>query len=205
MQKLTIITIASIMITVFVCGMFAYAVLNQTSTTDKSNNEGNKSPILGGINSPAYTSNNLQVFIKVDGVTGESTDAQHSGWIEATSFNYSSTGNTVDANTFTVTAETSKATPNMFRSAMSSSTRISKVVIAVQSTNPNGTATDIITWTLANVKLGFSTGFNSADQKAIDTYVMKCETAEVRYKQVDADGKILDQTAASFIFTNPKY
>jgi type VI secretion system secreted protein Hcp len=159
------------------------------------------SPIVG---SPAYSSGNIQVFLKVDGATGESTDAKHLGWVEATSYNWTVTvpqsngritGSAYPSN-FVVIAETSKASPVLFQDCVLG--KALTVTIAVQSTDGIGKAVDVCTWKLSNA---FMTSYNTntgldGGSRVYDVYGFMPGKVEVTVQQINADGSLGSPTSA---------
>ena len=164
MKKWLIALIAVAMCALFVGGIFFAPVLSQTKT------QPNPNPVVGMVDSPAYASGNINIFMKVQdsnypsGIPGESQDANHKGWIEVTSYNWTISRTTTSlffAGNFQVVAEFSKATPILFQDSVSGTTVT--VTIAVQSTDSSGHSVDICTWKLSGaVIMSYSASFGFA-------------------------------------------
>jgi Hemolysin-coregulated protein (uncharacterized) len=216
-MKWLIPVIAVAICCLFVGGIIFVVEINQPNNENSTGNSNGGNPVLGSVsspgepNSPVYSNGNIQVFLKVDGVTGESTDAKHQGWIEANSYNWSvnvpqNSGRISGAatpQTFMVIAETSKATPMLFQDVVSS--KILTVTIAVQSTDGSGKAVDICTWKLGNAIMtsyNTNTGLDGSS-RVYDVYSFMTAKVEVTVQPINADGSLSSPTSASWDYRAP--
>ncbi|NLF88015.1 type VI secretion system tube protein Hcp [Candidatus Bathyarchaeota archaeon] len=203
----------------FIGGLILVIELNQPTGENANANSNGDNPVLGSVGSPnspivgspAYSSGNIQVFLKVDGVTGESTDAKHLGWVEATAYNWtvtvpqSSSGRPIGSpypSNFIVVAETSKASPVLFRDCVMG--KQLTVTIAVQSTDGNGKAVDICTWRLGNVIMSSyntNTGLDGGS-RVYDVYGFMPGKVEVTVQQINADGSLGSPTSAEWEYVS---
>ncbi len=213
-------------VAVAVCCLFAGGLIivieiNQPTSDNSNGNSNGGNPVLGSVGSPnspvvgspAYSSGNIQVFLKVDGVTGESTDAKHLGWVEATSYNWTVTVPQVNGrasgsaypSSFVVVAETSRASPALFQDCVLG--KQLTVTIAVQSTDGAGKAVDVCTWKLSNAFMtsyNTNTGFDGGS-RVYDVYGFMPSKVEVTVQQINADGSLGSPTLAAWEYVSAKY
>lgn len=180
---------------------FPWRIFPQDPNSENAVTDGDDddSPVLGA---PIYGGNNLEVFVKIDGITGESTDPNHLNWIEAKYYNYTCAGTRGANSFFAFAAPSSSATPHLFRATMDGRT-IRNAIIAIQSTDGNGTKRDILTWKFEEVVLTMgSSTFSDTDGTLLDTCIIRCGKVEVEYKQLDANGNVVNYVSTAWIYNN---
>lgn len=143
--------------------------------------------------------------MKVTGITGESTDSNHRGWIDVVSYNWTvqdlSSGH-VTPGAFQVVAEFGVASPQLFQDAADGN-NLPQVTIQVQSTNSNGQSVQVCTWTLSNViVVSYSTcsGVNG-DTRILDQYNFLPEKVQVQYVPTNGNGQPGSPVTTSFDFS----
>ncbi|MFH1396707.1 MAG: type VI secretion system tube protein Hcp [archaeon] len=110
------------------------------------------------------------IFVDVDGISGESADPKHVGWIEATSYNHSiiqlssSTAGSTGKGDFVIVKELDKSTPKLSQ-YLNSGKKISTV--KVELVTSVGTDNTFMTYTLTNVVVSSITLNNSINDNMV--------------------------------------
>lgn len=138
------------------------------------------------------------MFLKVDGIEGDSNDARHKGEIDVDSFSFgaSSAGSSaggagggagkVSMNGFTFTARVNKASPKLFV-ACASGERIKTAVLTVLKAGVQ--ERDFLKVTLSDVTIsGYHEGVVEAADVPIDQVTMRFSKIQVTYSGQRPDG-----------------
>jgi type VI secretion system secreted protein Hcp len=149
--------------------------------------------IFGG---PKTESANL-IFVKFEGINGESTDVKHKDWIRAQSFEFSMVGPSVVSGTsrrsgdvavndIFITKSIDKATPKLME-ALTSGKVIGEVIIEV--TAATGDKSTFYRYELTNVHItSYQSGGESSGVTPGDVFSLNFEEIKVIYTQFDESG-----------------
>ena len=143
----------------------------------------------------------VDYFLKIDGIQGESTSQKHKGEMDILAWNWSEklldghTGGSgagagkVQVGPFHAVAHSSIASPKLFL-ACASGQHIQKAVLTV-ARQVKGKAQDYLVWTLSDVLvISFQTGAEDQDALPTDAFDLDFGKIEVEYKPIKADGSL---------------
>jgi type VI secretion system secreted protein Hcp len=140
-----------------------------------------------------------EIYIKIDGIDGESKDAKHPGWIEALSLGYGvsqsssmSTGGgggvgKADFNGISFTHYLDRASPNLFKYCAAGK-HIPTVEVSV--CKSGGGSQEFTTITLTDVLVANVGSHGSAGSQLIETVHLFYSTIVVGTKEQNADGSM---------------
>jgi type VI secretion system secreted protein Hcp len=140
-------------------------------------------------------------FLKLDGITGESTDATHKGQIELHSFSWgasnvvnigSATGGAgagkVQFHDLSITTAVSKASPSLFL-MMASGTHAATGMLSIR--KAGGTQLDYLTYSLTTVFVSsYSTAGANGDSIPTEQFTFQCAAVAMSYSPQNADGSL---------------
>jgi type VI secretion system secreted protein Hcp len=163
---------------------------------------------------PAAAGGGLDIFLKIDGIPGESTDSKHPGEIEVDSFSWGEVlpaqpagggggggAGKVQMDPFTATMGVSIASPKLFLS-VAQGTHIRRAVLSVRHT---GSQDDFLTWTLSDVLVSsYRTGEATGAGRVTDAIALLFKKIEIEYHQTTAGGGIGPPIKACWDLTQNK-
>ncbi|MDR3213435.1 MAG: type VI secretion system tube protein Hcp [Azoarcus sp.] len=141
----------------------------------------------------------MSIYVKVEGITGESRDAKHKGWIDALSVDFGvvqsssmSTGGgggvgKADFPALTFAHYVDRATPNLFKYCAAGK-HIPKVEISV--TKSGGGQEEYQRITLGDVLVVSSTPSGSADALWVETVGLSYATISIEVREQNANGSM---------------
>ena len=157
---------------------------------------------------------NVDYFLKIDGVPGESKDAQHPGEIDLESFTWSESlaggGGTggggagkVTMQPFQCSMRVSKASPALFL-ACASGKHFKTAVVSVRRRDPK--SYDFLRWTLSDtlVSAYHVSGVETPDGIPRDQVSLTFTRIQVEYFEQEADGSVGQPSRAGWDLTQNK-
>lgn len=137
------------------------------------------------------------VFLKIDGIQGETTDASHNGEIVVlslttglTNFDGLIRGKALPK-AFTFTTPYSKASPILLRTG-AKGTHLKNAVFTVRSKVPNQPAFEYLKITLREVLVDVATTTLSGTGRPVDYFELSYDFIEVKYTTRNPDGTVGD-------------
>ncbi len=134
----------------------------------------------------------LRIFLRIEGVEGESLDAAHKGWIDIQSFSWGATGASATTSSalqdLHLVANTSKATAALL-DALGKGARYQTVMLSVVRVGPDKPV-EYLTYTLRDVavssfQMGASTAASTTDQ-----FSLSYRSLEIAYREQKPDGTV---------------
>jgi type VI secretion system secreted protein Hcp len=155
------------------------------------------------------------MFLKIDGIPGESTDASHKDEINILSFTWgesqpvvpisggSGAAGKVTMQEFHFTMRVNKASPKLFL-ACASGAHIKNAILTVR--RPGAGAVEFLKWTLTDVTVGsYQTSDNAPNGDPLTDQVnLRFAKIEVEYRPVKPDGSLDASVKAGFEVTTSK-
>lgn len=201
MKKWQVIVIVVLLVGLVAAGPFYGSIINPQHTSD------------AGSVFAASTGNTIQAYLRIDGIEGDSTNAQHNHQIELIDFNWteamplnwnSRSGTATQWGAFGFSSLSSSASPKLFF-ACAQQKNIRLVTLTVTKTLDNGVTRDFITWTFENAVVGsYSTSLRSSDGSVVDEFSIYFGKATVKYTPINADGSLGSPVEASYDNQNNK-
>jgi len=155
----------------------------------------------------------VDYFLKLDGITGDSTDEAHKGEINVDSFSWgvsnssnigSATGGAgagkAQFQEFHVTMQTSKASPDLFKKCVTGSHFQKAVLTCRKAGGDNRAGQDFLKFTLSDALISSYSinGDGHSDQGPEDAITINFAKFEVEYTQQNSDGGIGSVISAGF-------
>lgn len=152
----------------------------------------------------------FDLFLKIDGIEGESTDARHAKEIEVLSFSWGETqagapaaggagaAGKVVMQPAVFAVQYSKASPKLFQ-ACAAGTRIKSAVL--NASRVGETPQDYLTWTFTDVLVSSyqtSASAQGSEPTPIDQFSLTFAQIQVSYKQPNPDGTLGSPIAAGW-------
>jgi type VI secretion system secreted protein Hcp len=144
----------------------------------------------------------LDIFLKIDGIPGESTDTKHRGEIEVDSFSWGEilpaapgggggggggAVGKVQMDAFGATMAVSKASPKLFVAA-AGATHIKRAVLSVRHA---GSPDDFLIWTLSDVHVSsYRTSESTGAGRVTDAITLLFAKIEIEYHETTPSGGI---------------
>ncbi len=139
----------------------------------------------------------MDIFLKIDGIRGESQDVRHTGEIELESFSWSETaatwpggsgsggGGRVQMEAFGVTMGVSRASPELFL-AVAKGAHFKSAVLSVR--HP-GSTDDFLKWTLSDIVVSaYRTSDVAGANRVTDGIILLFGKIEIEYHETTASG-----------------
>jgi type VI secretion system secreted protein Hcp len=153
----------------------------------------------------------VDMFLKLDGIDGESTDAHHDKWIELESFSWgvsnpggfvagggAGTGKPVPGD-FNVVMPFSAASPTIFLKLVTGQAIDSAIISMRQAGGGPGGGADFLTYTFDTVFMTKLDWEGGADRPA-EGVSFQFEKVNIDYHTTKVDGSLGDEIRASFDF-----
>lgn len=149
----------------------------------------------------------LDMFLKIEGVQGESTDDRHPDEIEILSFSWGEAqaaaagaggagAGRVSMQDFHFTARTSRASPKLLLGCANGS-HFKSATLSVRKSG--GRSVDYLKWQFSDVLVSsYQTGGSSADDGPADQFSLGFGTIELDYKVEKPDGSFGESLAAGW-------
>ena len=155
--------------------------------------------LVSGLASIAEAQKTLNAFLRIDGVTGESTDAKHRGEIEIESFGWSESqavsggpgsgrmADRINMGRFQFSAFTSQASPRLFQ-ICATGQFVKNVILTVR----NRTGLEYMTWRLSDaaVRDYKIVGDTNRDARTRDEFSLDFQKVEFEYRPVLPNGTL---------------
>jgi type VI secretion system secreted protein Hcp len=143
----------------------------------------------------------VDIFLKIDGIPGESTDAKHKDEIEVLSYNWGESqpappstssgtgGGKVIMQEFHFAMRVNKASPKLFL-ACANASRIKNAILSVR--RSGGGAPEFLKWTLSDISVASyqTAGDVPAGNSPIDQVNFRFIKIEMEYRLVKPDGSL---------------
>jgi len=178
MKKLSVGLASAIVLGLLLASVASVRVINRPTDTSSSANELQSLPNVFAANAGGP----LQLFLRIEGVPGESTDKDHKNWIDVVSYNWglSMSGDVVQAGYFNVTMGVSKASPKLLEYAATGKHSAQAILCA------NGPQTrNFLCWYMEDVWVGYyrtsGSGAGAIEQVGLDF-------CKIRIDYVDSQG-----------------
>lgn len=149
----------------------------------------------------------VDVFLRIEGIEGESTDPMHRGEVEVLSFNWSENrpaqavgggvaASRVSMNPLSVQMPVNKASPKLFL-ACAQGQHIRSAVLTVR--KPGRTTLDYLKWKFDDIVItSYGTAISPGDQKPTDQVTFSSRRIEVEYREIRQDGTLGPQIKAGW-------
>ncbi|HXV66198.1 MAG TPA: type VI secretion system tube protein Hcp [Nitrosopumilaceae archaeon] len=152
--------------------------------------------IIAGTSSQAFAA--VDMFLKIDGVDGESKDSKHKGEIDVLSWSWGASQSTtstgggggagkVSMQDFHFTKSIDKSSPKLLESlATGSHLKEAKLVLR----SPGGSQTEYLVITFSDVMItSYSTGGSSGDDRPMEEVAFNFAKISMSYVEEDASGR----------------
>ena len=181
MRRLTVALVSAIVLGLLVASVASVRVINRPADTSSSVNELQLVPNVFAANAGGP----LQLFLRIEGVLGESTDKDHKGWIDVLSYNWglSMSGDMVQAGYFNVTLGVSRASPKLLEYATTGAHSAQAILCA------NGPQTkNFLCWYMDDVRVGYyrtsGSGASAIEQVGLDFCKIKIDYVDSQGNKV---------------------
>jgi type VI secretion system secreted protein Hcp len=144
----------------------------------------------------------VDYFLKIDGVTGESKDADHAGEMELMSFSWGEVQGTlsgvgqgrsagkVSMQDFHFTMKTENASPTLMM-ACAGGDHLGTAVLTVRRAGAGGDHQEYLIWTMSDVMVSsYQTGGSAGDVVPVDQISLNFSAIKVQYKPLQDDGSL---------------